>query len=61
MAGSPEIVRLLLSNHASVNLGDENNVIPLHTASSLGYMDIARMLLESGIHVMQAKLLPTQI
>ncbi len=46
--GSPEIVRLLLSNHASVNLGDENNVIPLHTASSLGYMDIARMLLESG-------------
>ena len=46
--GSVEFVRLLLDNHANVNIGDENDVTPLHTASCLGLMDIARILLQTG-------------
>lgn len=46
--GNLEFVRLLLNNHTYVNVGDENDVTPLHTASSLGYMDIARILLQTG-------------
>ena len=46
--GSVEFVRLLLDYHTNVNIADENDVTPLHTASSLGMMDIARILLQAG-------------
>ncbi len=46
--GDINLVRLLLDHHSNVNVGDENDVTPLHIASSLGMMDIARILLQSG-------------
>ncbi len=46
--GRLELVRLLLDHHSAVNVGDENDVTPLHIAAAAGLLDIARVLLQTG-------------
>ena len=46
--GHPDIVNLLLKNHAQVNLTDNKGRSALHYASELGQDDTLEMLLNSG-------------
>lgn len=48
-----EIVVLLLEHEASPNITDSKGSTPLHLASWAGHSDIVRLLLTTGVRVVQ--------
>ena len=44
--GNIEICRLVLEHGVAVDVGDEDNDMPLHVAAAGGHLDVARLLLE---------------
>uniref|UniRef100_A0A452IWF9 Protein phosphatase 1 regulatory subunit n=1 Tax=Gopherus agassizii TaxID=38772 RepID=A0A452IWF9_9SAUR len=46
-----DMVKFLVENGANINQPDNEGWIPLHAASSCGYLDIAEYLISQGAHV----------
>ncbi|CAF0751510.1 unnamed protein product [Brachionus calyciflorus] len=48
LENSIDLVKLMIENNAEINCVDEDHWTPLHTAASLGYHEISRLLLQNG-------------
>ncbi|RNA34704.1 2-oxoisovalerate dehydrogenase subunit mitochondrial-like [Brachionus plicatilis] len=48
LENSIELVKLMLDNNADINCVDEDYWTPLHTAASLGYYEVSKLLLQHG-------------
>lgn len=49
--GKYEIAKLLVDNHADINLSNKNGQIALHYAASKGNLPMLNLLIENGSHI----------